>query len=126
MSAERTRETLIATLERIREGLAMAIDGIEQLIKLHQEGLTPAKQPSMSEADTDALPWTPYESGGGEWAFVDPQEDDPEEIKALRARLADYMRAKGKGYRKAVFIGKYRISFSGDRNQFFRRSLIKR
>jgi len=128
MSTQRIRETVIATLQRIRDGLIQAVDGIEQLIKLHEEGLAkPAQaEPSITQDEVDALPWTPHKDGDAEWSFVDPRDDDPEDVKVLRVKLADYLRAKGRGPRKAVFIGKYRISFSGDRDQFFRRSLVGR
>jgi len=123
VSAERLRETVLATLERIKEGFTMAVDGIDQLIQLHKEGATSV---TITEEELSALPWIQHKSGDAEWTFSKPREDDPEDIKVLRAKLADHLNAKGKGPRKAVFIGKWRISFSGDDNQFFRRSPVKR
>jgi len=126
MTEEELRKTLIATLQRVREGLLMAADGINQLIQLHEELHRGVTEPHITEQEVSALPWIPHKNGDAEWAFVEPREDDPEEVRALRTRLANYLNAKGKGPRKAVFIGKYRISFSGNQNQFFRRSPAKR
>jgi len=94
VSAERLRETVLATLERIKEGFTMAVDGIDQLIQLHKEG---ASSVTITDEEVSALPWIQYKSGDAEWTFSKPREDDPEDIKVLRAKLADYLNAKGKG-----------------------------
>jgi len=100
----------------------MAIDGIEQLIKLHQEGA-----PSISESDVELLPFTPFKSDPqAGWMFVEPAvpEEEPEEIKRVRERVVAYVRSKG----GTAFVGKYRLSISAGKAgvEFLRRSPVKR
>jgi len=115
MSAEELRKTILATLAKIRDGAAQMVEGIDELLKQHDEGVAgfqpKQEQPfSITQADVEKLPRTPYSQTDPSrmWAFATPRANDDEALKQLRDRIRTYVESKG----KKCFVGKYHLSLS--------------
>jgi len=121
MTAEqKQREALEATIAKVRDGLAQAVEGLTELLNQFA--------PHITQADLDLLTWTPFKSGSGEWCFTDrgmDPDEEPEEVKRTRERVVAYVRAKG----GSAFVGKWQLSISkGKRGdvEFLSRKPVKR
>jgi len=126
MSAEELRKTILATLAKIRDGAAQMVEGIDELLKQHEESVVVHEmKPSITQDDLDLLPWVAFKSGSGGWTFVEPPDprEEPEEVTRTRERVVAYVRAKG----GSASVGKWRLSISrGTRGdvEFLRRTPV--
>jgi len=108
MSAEKQREALEATLAKIRDAAAQLVEGLTEL--LNQYKPAEPQPPSITEADVEKLPRTPYSQTDPRrmWAFATPRAKDDEALRQLRDRIRAYVESKG----KKCFVGKYHLSLS--------------
>lgn len=106
--------------------------GVEKAVAAVATAREGVRKPEITVESVERLPWASYKQGGGEWVFADPQRyrDDSEKgytkLSPEQARvLVDLMRSIGPD-NKELTLGPYIYKFSGEKDMFIARKLIKK